>query len=205
MNDGAAHAEGRRPKASKGGNRAGGTYAGAARSIYEDLRAARNLNGRRFSTAAGLEYEHNFDGTARILLNGDFSFRAACDFKELGVAKISHATNLKLCAPQRRGRSEYRLQFRAGVLLATIPTSPICTVSQSRSFVALLGLRRNRADRQVFDPARAQQADRFVGDGDAPLVSESCTAQDAPSRYRVCLAPAAAIYRASGLVLMGKA
>ena len=64
------------------GNRAGGTYAGAARSIYEDLRAARNLNGRRFSTAAGLEYEHNFDGTARILLNGDFSFRAACDFKE---------------------------------------------------------------------------------------------------------------------------
>jgi hypothetical protein len=96
MNDGAAHAEGRRPKASKGGNRAGGTYAGAARSIYEDLRAARNLNGRRFSTAAGLEYEHNFDGTARILLDGDFSFRAACDFKELGAAKISHATNLKL-------------------------------------------------------------------------------------------------------------
>ena len=70
---------------------------------------------------------------------------------------------------------------------------------QSKSFVALLRLRRNRADRQVFDHARAQQADGFVGDGDAPLVSESCTAQDAPSRYRVCLAPAAAIYRASGL------
>ena len=53
MNDGAAHAEGRRPKASKGGNRAGETYVGAARSIYEDLRAARNpqrqaiFNGRR--------------------------------------------------------------------------------------------------------------------------------------------------------------
>jgi hypothetical protein len=68
----------------------------SVRSTYGDLRAARNLNGRRFSTAVGLEYEHNLDVTARKLLNGDLSFRAPCDFEELGVAKISRATTLKL-------------------------------------------------------------------------------------------------------------
>jgi hypothetical protein len=94
--DAATRSGGRRPKTSKGGNRAGGTYAGAARSTYGDLRAARNLNGRRFSTAVGLEHEHNLDVAARILLNGDLRFRAACDFKELGVAKMSRATTLKL-------------------------------------------------------------------------------------------------------------
>jgi hypothetical protein len=39
MNDGAAQAEGRRPKACKGGNRAGGTRSGAA-GRYGDLDAA---------------------------------------------------------------------------------------------------------------------------------------------------------------------
>ena len=68
--DGATCTGGRRTKTSKGGNRAGRTYAGAARSTYGDLRAARNLNGRRFSTAVGLEYEHNLNVTARILLMG---------------------------------------------------------------------------------------------------------------------------------------
>src|SRR4029450_13763528 len=37
----------------RGGNRAGGMYAGAARSTYRDLRAARNLNGTRFAAAVG--------------------------------------------------------------------------------------------------------------------------------------------------------
>jgi hypothetical protein len=78
------------------GNRAGGTYAVAARSTYGDLRTARNLNGRRFSTAVGLEHEHNLDVTARILLNGDLSFRPTCDFKELGVAEMSRAIPFKL-------------------------------------------------------------------------------------------------------------
>jgi hypothetical protein len=96
MNEGAAHAEGRRPKASKGGNRAGGTSAGAARSAYGDLRGARDLNGGRFSTRFGLEYEHNLDVTAWILLNGDLSFRPTCDFKELGVAEMSRAIPFKL-------------------------------------------------------------------------------------------------------------
>jgi hypothetical protein len=43
---------------------------------YGDLRAARNLDGRRCSTAVGLEHERNLNVTARILLNGDLSFRA---------------------------------------------------------------------------------------------------------------------------------
>jgi hypothetical protein len=48
------------------------------------------------STPVGREFEHNLDGTARILLNGDLSFRAARDFKELDVAKISRVTAPKL-------------------------------------------------------------------------------------------------------------
>ena len=83
-------------KAPYKGNRAGGTCAGAARSAYGDLRAGRNLNGRRFSRAVGLEYEYNLDVTARILLDGDLSFRPTCDFKELGVAKISRAIPCRL-------------------------------------------------------------------------------------------------------------
>jgi hypothetical protein len=39
MSDGASHAAGRRPKASRGGNRAGGTCGGSA-GRYGDLRAA---------------------------------------------------------------------------------------------------------------------------------------------------------------------
>ena len=50
----------------RGGNRAGGMYAGAARSTYRDLRATRNLNGTRFAAAVGLEHEHNLDVTAKI-------------------------------------------------------------------------------------------------------------------------------------------
>ena len=80
--------QGRKPR-EKGRDR-------AVRSAYGDLRAARKLNGRRLSTAVGLEHEHNLDVTARILLNGDLSFRALCNFKELGVAKISRATTRKL-------------------------------------------------------------------------------------------------------------
>ena len=74
----------------------GGTSAGAARSAYGDLRGARDLNGGRFSTRFGLEYEHNLDVTAWILLNGDLSFRPTCDFKELGVAEMSRAIPFKL-------------------------------------------------------------------------------------------------------------
>ena len=35
---------------------------------------------------------HNFGVPARMLLNGDLRFRIACEFKELGVAKIAHST-----------------------------------------------------------------------------------------------------------------
>jgi hypothetical protein len=70
----------------------GGTCAGAARSVYGIC----DLNGGRFSTRFGLEYEHNLDVTAWILLNGDLSFRPTCDFKELGVAEMSRAIPFKL-------------------------------------------------------------------------------------------------------------
>jgi hypothetical protein len=101
---------------------------GAARSGYGDCRAARSLVRRRFLTAVGVEYEHNFNVTARILLNGDFDFRPICDFKELGVAKISRVTTCRLYASQwaEAVSSELQpLQFRGGVLLTTIPASPI--------------------------------------------------------------------------------
>src|SRR5437899_12891087 len=58
----------------------------------------------------------------------------------------------------------------------------------------MLGLRRELADRHVFDHAPAQRAHRLVGHGDAPVLSEvansSSSKQDAPSRYRVAV-PAA--------------
>jgi len=74
MTDGGAGREGRRPKTSKGGNRAGGTCAGAAGVSY-----------------VGREHLHNLEMTARILLNGDLRFCLACDFKGLRVAKMSRA------------------------------------------------------------------------------------------------------------------
>ena len=51
MSDGAAGSEGRRPKASKGGNRGNGHVCGAAR--YGDLNAARTAGGGRRCDAAG--------------------------------------------------------------------------------------------------------------------------------------------------------
>src|ERR1051325_6541981 len=51
----------------------------------------------------------------------------------------------------------------------------------------MLGLRRELADRHVFDHAPAQRAYCLVGHGDAPVLSEGCepliSKQDAPLRY----------------------
>jgi hypothetical protein len=77
--DGAAYCGGRRPKTSKGGNRDWWTCAGAAGLSY-----------------VGLERLHNFELTARILLNGDLMFRLTCNFKELRVAKMSLAATSTL-------------------------------------------------------------------------------------------------------------
>src|ERR1044071_5923892 len=53
--------------------------------------------------------------------------------------------------------------------------------------VVMLGLRRELADRHVFDHAPAQRAYCLVGHGDAPVLSEGCepliSKQDAPLRY----------------------
>src|SRR6267378_4586222 len=53
--------------------------------------------------------------------------------------------------------------------------------------VITLGLRRELADRHVFDHAAPQRAHGLVGHGDAPVLSEGCepliSRQDAPSRY----------------------
>ena len=72
--------------------------------------------------------------------------------------------------------------------------------------VVMLGLRRELADRHVFDHAPAQRAHGLVGHGDAPVLREGCepliSRQDAPvtlSRWPRRLA--AEPYRASGLVL----
>src|ERR1700752_3257154 len=73
--------------------------------------------------------------------------------------------------------------------------------------IVMLGLRRELADRHVFDHAPAQRAHCLVGHGDAPALSEvvgnpSISRQDAPSRYRFGCVAAAAPYRASGLDAM---
>src|SRR5882724_13144564 len=59
--------------------------------------------------------------------------------------------------------------------------------------VVMLGLRRQPADRHVFDHAPAQWAHCLVGHGDAPVLSEGCepliSRQDAPARYPIrCVA-----------------
>jgi len=67
-----------------------------------------------------------------------------------------------------------------------------------------LGLRRELADRHVFDHAPAQRAHCLVGRGDAPALDEGCvpSSQDRTTRCAILLAvsPAPASYRASGLV-----
>ena len=72
--------------------------------------------------------------------------------------------------------------------------------------VVMLGLRRELADRHVFDHAPAQRAHRLVGHGDAPVLSEGLLTphlQDRAPRPAIVLGTpvAAAPYRASGLVL----
>jgi hypothetical protein len=61
MSDGAAGSEGRRPKASKGGNRGNGYGVSVPCTL----------------SYRGLKCAHNSDATARILLNGDFMFCAS--------------------------------------------------------------------------------------------------------------------------------
>src|SRR6185312_8574081 len=71
--------------------------------------------------------------------------------------------------------------------------------------VVMLGLRREFADRHVFDHAPAQRAHCLVGHGDAPVLSEGCepliSRQDAPLRYPLGSGASPSPYRASGLVL----
>src|SRR6266436_5347506 len=72
--------------------------------------------------------------------------------------------------------------------------------------VVMLGLRCELADRHVFDHAPTQRADGLLGHGDAPVLSEvvqTPRSQDRTLRPAMVLAvpPAAALYRASGLVL----
>src|SRR5260221_14079832 len=66
----------------------------------------------------------------------------------------------------------------------------------------MLGLRRELADRHVFDHAPAQRAHRLVGHGDAPVLSQDRTPR--PAIVLPCRLPAAP-YRASGLVLWHEA
>src|SRR6266700_2495705 len=73
-------------------------------------------------------------------------------------------------------------------------------------YVVMLGLRRELADRHVFDHAPTQRADGLLGHGDAPVLSEvveTPRSQDRTPRPAIVLdAPRAAPhYRASGLVL----
>ena len=63
------------------------------RLYYGDLATACELKTGRLRTAIGLEWEHNLNVLAQILLNGNFTFCPTCDLNELGVAK-KHARQL---------------------------------------------------------------------------------------------------------------
>src|SRR5882724_4613086 len=65
------------------------------RMRYGELRAARNFEAGRLSTAVRAECEHNLDDTAQVLLNGESNFFGSFDFKELGVAERAHSTTLR--------------------------------------------------------------------------------------------------------------
>src|SRR5437773_5354495 len=74
----------------------------------------------------------------------------------------------------------------------------------------MLGLRRELADRHVFDHAPPQWAHGLVGHGDAPVLSEVVETPRSQDRTPRCaipspLTPAAVPYRASGLVRWRKA
>ena len=88
--DSAGRTGGRRTKTSNGGNRGKG-YAECCGARYGELSGACKFDTSRSSMAGSLERVHNFDVTARILLNGDFMFRAVCDCNELRVAKIARS------------------------------------------------------------------------------------------------------------------
>ena len=79
--------------------------------------------------AVGLECVHNLGVMARMLLNGEIDFCRASDFKELGVAKISHAIPCKLWASQRwTGPSDFgglrKICLELRVFFTTI-TAPV--------------------------------------------------------------------------------
>ena len=77
-------ARGRRPKASKGGNR--GRCGEVARQTLWGL------------TAVMPECEHNFCDMARTLRMGENAFRRPCNFKELRVVKRAHIATFALRA-----------------------------------------------------------------------------------------------------------
>ena len=57
------------------------------RRRYEDLTTGREFKAWRLATAVPLEWEHNLNVLARILLNGEFTFCPIRDFNELAVAE----------------------------------------------------------------------------------------------------------------------
>jgi hypothetical protein len=57
------------------------------RGRYGDL-----ATGREFATAIRLDRGHNLNVTARILLNGDFTFCPISDFNELSLGKRADST-----------------------------------------------------------------------------------------------------------------
>ena len=84
----------------------------AARQALWESSAARNFEAGDFSTAVDLECGHNLDVTARILLTGESNFCAACNFKELGVAKRAQSTTSTRCASRRALRGIGRTDSR---------------------------------------------------------------------------------------------
>src|ERR1035441_8198115 len=71
--------------------------------------------------------------------------------------------------------------------------------------VVMLGLRRELADRHVFDHASPQRAYGLIGHEGCSCLGEGCepliSRQDARGAIVLAVSPAAANYRASGLVV----
>jgi len=115
---------------------------------------------RRLATAIRLENEHNLNVTARMLLNGDFTFCPVCDFNELAVAKKSTRQLLRdQLHNERLGRQHSTNRIRE---LRKASACRAETVLTSSSTVALAC---GRTSTDIVVPEfRRQAADRPVSD-----------------------------------------
>ena len=88
------------------------------RGRYGDLAAGK---AERFATVIRLDRGHNLNVTARILLNGDFTFCPIHDFNDLRMTRQRHSTTSARSASRQAShasieRTDYRDFYSPGLL-----------------------------------------------------------------------------------------